>query len=47
MASCILRSTKTISINRSVARPKYEIYVVKRRKEMDFFKLSPGAKSVP
>ena len=40
------------SINWSVARPKYEPYVIKisvspKERKMDFFKLSPGAKSVP
>ena len=51
MAYCILHSTQ-ISINWSVARPKYEIYVMKisvspEERKMDFFKLSPRAKSVP
>ena len=56
MAYCILHSTKTkcceFSINWSVARPKYEICVIKSsvspaKRKMDFFKLFTRAKSVP
>ena len=53
MAYCILRSTKTITINWSVARPKYEIYVIKisvspeERKWIFFSNFSQGLKVFP
>ena len=56
MAYCILRSTKTkgckYPLNWSIARPKYEIYVIKisvspEERKMDFLNFPQGLKVFP